>query len=247
VRQVTRSAIDGFTLMSIMQIMDKVRARYGRMAQDTRAQLDEKMTTRLQSTETFDTHISNLTENYAISEIGGYPISQDKQVKIFRTSVFGNPLIANALESFDFKFPDARLHTFAAVTEYVVDHLPNLQNASKEAARATANIMMSEAYLTLEAENKKLKAATQASSKKRKDGKGKGKGKPNKNKKNRTNGEKTSEKPKLYCHAHGTQHTHSSGDCKLMASDTARFTAAMRSATGPNQPPGGSTKVLGRE
>ncbi len=73
------------------------------MAQDTGAQLDEKMTTRLQFTETFDTHISNLTENYAISEIGGYPIYQDKQVKIFRT--YGNPLIVNAQESIDFRFP----------------------------------------------------------------------------------------------------------------------------------------------
>jgi hypothetical protein len=163
VRHVTRSAIDGFTLMSLRQIMDKVRARYGRMAQDTRAQLDEKMTTRLQSTETFDSHISNPTENYAISEIGGYPISQDKQVKIFRTSVYDNPLIANALESFDSRFPDARLHTFATITEYVVDHLSNLQNASKKSARATANIMTYEACLTLEVENKKLKAATQAS------------------------------------------------------------------------------------
>ena len=138
VRNVTKSPIDGFTLMNIMQIMDKVRARYGRMQTDTRAQLDEKMTARLQSTETFDTHLSNLAENYAISEIGGYPVSQDKQVKIFRTSVYGNTLISSALASFDFKFPDVRTHTFAAITEYVVDHLPNLQNASKEAARATA-------------------------------------------------------------------------------------------------------------
>jgi hypothetical protein len=47
-----------------------------------------------------------------------------------------------------------RTHTFAAITEYVIDHLPNLQNASKEAARATVSIMTSEVYLTLEAENK---------------------------------------------------------------------------------------------
>jgi hypothetical protein len=207
VRQVTKSPIDGFTLMTIMDIMDKVRARYGRMQTDTRAQLDERMKTRISQTETFDTHLSNLTENYAISEIGGYPIAQDKQVKIFRTSVYGNPLIANALESFDLKFPDVRTHTFAAITEYVIDHLPNLQNASKEAARATASIMTSEVYLTLEAENKKLKAtqatqATQASTKKRKNGKGKGKGKPGKNKKNRANGDKGPEKTKLYCYAH---------------------------------------------
>jgi hypothetical protein len=98
----------------------------------------------------------------------------------------------------------------------------------------------------LEAENKKLKA-TQAPTKKRKNGKGKGKGKPNKSKKNRNNGEKTPEKPRLYYHAHGTQHTYSSSECKLMASDTARFTAAMRSTTGPNHRPGGSTKVLAQE
>jgi hypothetical protein len=40
---------------------------------------------------------------------------------------------------------------------------------------------------------------------------------------------------------------HSSTECKLMAGDTARFTAALHSSTGPNQPPGGSTKVLGQE
>ncbi len=75
--------------MTFMDIMDKVRARYGRMQIDTRAQLDERMTTRLQSTETFDTHLSNLTENYAISEIGSYPIAQDKQVKISRFYLLG--------------------------------------------------------------------------------------------------------------------------------------------------------------
>ncbi len=47
----------------------------------------------------------------------------------------------------------ARAHTFDAITSYVVDNLPNLQDASRVAAKATVNIMSSEVYLSLEEEN----------------------------------------------------------------------------------------------
>jgi hypothetical protein len=41
----------------------------------------------------------------------------------------------------------------------VLLNLPNLQDASRAAERATANIMTSEVYLTIEAENKKFKSS----------------------------------------------------------------------------------------
>jgi hypothetical protein len=105
--------------------------------------------------------------------------------------------------------------------------------------------MSSETYLTLQAENKLLKA-TQTQPKKRQGGKGKSKNK--KQKKDRNNKDtKTAPKVQKYCHAHGTQHTHTSSECKLMAADAARFTPAMRRATGPNNPPGGSIKVMGQD
>ncbi len=131
------------------------------MQQDVRSTLDDRMATRLQSREYFDTHISNLMHNFAISEIGGFPILEDKRVKIFRETVYGHSLIAKAVEKFDFDFPDSRLHTFDAISAYVVINLPNLKNVSKVAAQATANVMTSEMYLTLEAENKALKASLQ--------------------------------------------------------------------------------------
>ncbi len=118
--------------------------------------------------------------------------------------------------------------------------------------------MTSEAYLTLEAEVKSLKAAAQER-KKRSGGKGKGEnGQQKKQRQNRTKGDKSGkgekggdpardDKPLKYCHAHGSQCTHTSSECKLMAADTARFTKAMRPAKDPNQPPGGSTKVLGQQ
>ena len=53
-------------------------------------------------------------------------------------------------------------------------------------------------------------------------------------------------KPLKYCHAHGSQNTHTSSECKMMDADKARFSAAMRTAKDPENPPGGSTKVLGQ-
>ncbi len=101
--------------------------------------------------------------------------------------------------------------------------------------------------MTLEAENKKLKAAQ--GDRKRKDNKGKGKGNPKKQKKNRAKGDKdkSNDKPLLYCHAHGSQPSHTFSECKLMAAGTAQFTSAMRNAKDSSHPPGGCTKVLGQQ
>jgi hypothetical protein len=51
---------------------------------------------------------------------------------------------------------------------------------------------------------------------------------------------------KFYCHAHGHQNSHNSAQCKVMANQTGNFTAAMRKAPDPQQPPGGSTLVKGQ-
>ena len=245
IRQIIRDPKNGFTLMTISDIMDKVRARYGRMRKTTKNSLAERMTARLASSDQFDTHVSNLRENFVISDIGGHPIQADKQVDILKESLSGHPLIEKILQQFDFEDKDELLHSFEGIVAFVEDHLPNLQESSRMSARITADIMASEAYTTLEAENKKLNAAqTQPQSKKRKGGKGKGKNKsPKKNRGNTTD----KERPLKYCHAHGIQHTHTSSECKLMAGDKTRFTSSMCSAKDPSNPPGGSTKVLGQE
>ncbi len=177
---------------------------------------------------------------------------EDERVEIFKESLSGHPIIAQALSQYDFLHPDETTQAFESIAAYLDDHLPNLRHASQISARATAQVMASEAYITLEAENKKLKA-TQSSDNKRKDkkgkGKGKGKGNPKRQKKNRARGDrdKSKDKPLLYCHAHGSQPSHTSRDCKLMAADMEQFTSAMRNAKDANHPPGGSTKVLGQE
>ncbi len=51
---------------------------------------------------------------------------------------------------------------------------------------------------------------------------------------------------KFYCHAHGYQNSHNSGQCKVMANQPQNFNAEMRKARDPIHPAGGSTTVRGR-
>ncbi len=122
--------------------------------------------------------------------------------------------------------------------------------------------MASAVYLTLQAENASLKMPNangnqstngNRNQKKRKNNKGgKGKGKKGKGKQKRQNqGNRTAEPPEQrtqkYCHAHGTQPSHTSAEYKLMAGDTATFNAAMRNAKDSDHPPGGCTRVNGQD
>ena len=235
--------------MSIMEIMTAVRTKYGRMKKNTRKELALKMTTRLATTEGLDNHVSNLKEMFIINKTGGHPINMSEQVDILRASILGHVLIEQAMKQYDFVNSDESAHTVASIVEYLSDHLPNLCEAAAAATQATANIMASEVYLNLQAEYKTFKdQQDKTGAKKKRKGKGaKGKGKAKHQKGNRNNKDQEgTEKTLKYCHAHGTQHTHTSSECKLMAADKSQFNSAMRSAKDSDHPPGGSTKVLGK-
>ena len=252
VRQIIKDKKVRFQQMSVSDLVTKVRTRFGNMQRDTQLTLTERMATLLPTLDGFDTHVSNLQDMYDISENAGYPVDAKRQVEIFRESVCAQPLVGKLLETFDLKFPDAKTVSFEQVTAYLTLHLPNLKHSQMTATRASANLLAATAYSTLEAESKRLtaeneklkrkRAANDKRSKKGKKGQGKGKGA-----RNAASGARTGDTATLkYCHGHGYQPSHTSAECKLLAADKAKFTAAMRAATGPNNPPGGSTKVNGQ-
>ena len=78
---------------------------------------------------------------------------------------------------------------------------------------------------------------------------GKGKGQNGKKQKGNRRGDSPdpSAPCKFYCHAHGSQNSHSSNQCKVMAGQKQHFTEAMRNATSPTNPGGGSTLVRGKD
>jgi hypothetical protein len=234
--------------MSVPDIMAKVKARFGNMQQDTKLNLKERMLTMLKTTDGLDTHISDLQDMFDVSETAGFPIDRNRQVEIFRETVCGHPMITKVFDDFDHDFPDGKTVSFDQIVAYLILHLPHVKHAQMAATRANANFVAATAYTTLEAESKRLKAEVE--NLKRKNNPTKTKNNKKKNKKQlglRTQTPDTSDTAALkYCHGHGYQKSHTSAECKVLAGDKKKFTAAMRNAKGPKNPPGGSTKINGQ-
>jgi hypothetical protein len=106
---------------------------------------------------------------------------------------------------------------------------------SRAGATSAVNMSLAElqcAYSVLEYKHKNLQSRDRNGKRQKQNPKDKAPGKP-----------KT---PVHYCYAHGSQGSHTSAQCKVMAGQPHNFTAEMRKATNPNQPPGGSTFVKGQ-
>ena len=80
IRQVIQENKVRFQLMTVLDIMAKVRQRYGKMEKDTRANLEERMRTLLPTADDLDTHISNLQEMFYVSQTAGFPMDSYRQV-----------------------------------------------------------------------------------------------------------------------------------------------------------------------
>ena len=268
VRQVIQESKVRFQLMTVLDIMAKVRLRYGQMEKDTFSNLEERMHTLLPTADDLDTHISNLQEMFNVSETAGFPVDSYRQVATFRDTVCAHPTIVKVLEKFDFDFPDPKAVSFAQITAFLIRHLPNVKHAQMAATRATANLAAVTAYSTLEVESQRLRAAIEKLKRKRTGGQqdrnqnknkrqqGKQTGEKQHEKQNgKQNGERQRDKTRSaneptkelkYCFGHGYQRSHVSSECKMLAGDKEKYTAAMRRATGPANPPGGSNKVNGQ-
>ncbi len=92
VRQTVKHPQHGFTLLSIQDIMARVRNRYGKMRKNTWKNLEEKMSSRLASTDSFETHVSHLREHFLTVEKGGHPILEEKRVEILKKSLSGHAI-----------------------------------------------------------------------------------------------------------------------------------------------------------
>ena len=157
VRQVIRDKKVRFQRLTSREIIDRVKARYGQMDKDVKAELKEKMLTMLPTADGLDIHISNLQDMFEISENAGYPEDEFCKVEIFRETTCTHPLICEVLKTFDLLNPNSKIVTFDQISAYLTLHLPNLKHAQMMATRATANMVAANAYTTLEVESKRLK------------------------------------------------------------------------------------------
>ena len=253
---------DGFTLLSVQEIVNAVKNKYGTVDQMALSKMEDILTSALDHVQNLDKHLANLKQHMMMQIAAGYKIEEYRKISIFKRSVIGHHYIAQCLQDFDKEFPDPLATSYDQITTYVTKRLPTIraaaelsasvttgrafaaaatirQNAPTSAATTAAQMTLSElqcAYSVLEYKHRNLQAQKKRNGNKQQGG-------DNKRTKDATS---NANKPSHYCYAHGTQGSHTSAQCKVMASQPHNFTAEMRKATNPHQPPGGSTFIRGQ-
>ena len=253
---------NGFTLLTVQQIVTAVKAKYGTVDQMALAKMEDILTSPLDHVQNLDKHLANLKQHMMMQIAAGYQIEEYRKVSIFKRSVIGHHQIAQCLQDFDKEFTDPLANTYDQITAYVAKRLPTIRAAAEfsaslttgrafaatsaplpgpsESNKTAAAMSLAElqcAYSVLEYKHKNLQGRQKRNNKKQPDGG---------NKKQKGGENNSGPKPTSYCFAHGTQTSHTSAQCKVMASQPHNFTAEMRKATNPHQPPGGSTFVRGQ-
>jgi hypothetical protein len=248
---------DGFTLLSVQQIVNAVKTKYGTVDQMALSKMEDILTSPLDHVQNLDKHLANLKQHMMMQIAAGYHIEEYRKVSILKRSVIGHHQIALCLQDFDKDFTDPLANTYDQITAYVAKRLPVIRASAdlsawvttgraftaalpwpdtpKSAATPVTTMALGElqcAYSVLEYKHKNLQTQQKRNGKKQKT----------------TNGDKVTpnaKKPSLYCYAHGTQGSHTSAQCKVMAGQPQNFTAEMRKSSNPNQPSGRSTMVRG--
>jgi hypothetical protein len=246
----------GFTLRAIRQIMADINTKFANVDAVVLEALEDHLLTPLESAYGLEKHISRLTRYILMSDSAGFPIEEYRRVRLFRKSVQGHHQIARTLETFDDRFLNPKTHTFQQVTTWVHEKLPPILTAAgkPQALHVTTNTTVPTPIADIQSQLVALSAQI---------AKLQGKGKRGREQDARRGSARrrgwdstpsgstsqtvsTAKECEHYCFAHGSQNSHKSADCRVMANQKERFTRAMRNSTGPNNPPGGSTAVLGQ-
>jgi hypothetical protein len=255
---------NGFTLLSVQQIVTAVKSKYGTVDQMALAKMEDILTSPLDHVQNVDKHLANLKQHMMMQIAAGYKIEEYRKVSIFKRSVIGHHKIAQCLQDFDKEFTDPLANTYDQITAYVAKRLPTIRAAAElsvlittrrafaataaphpgtsELNKTAAAMTLAElqcAYSVLEYKHRSLQSRQKRNGRSQQDS----------GNKKQKGGDTThpGPKPTCYCYAHGTQASHTSAQCKVMASQPHNFTADMRKATNPHHPPGGSIFVRGQK
>jgi hypothetical protein len=122
---------DGFKKLSVRQIIDSVKDKYGTVDQMALSKMEkEALTSPLDHVANLDKHLASFKQHMLMQTAAGYSIKEYRKVRMFRQSVTGHHQIAQCLRDFDKNFPDPLTVTYQAITAYVVKHLPNIRAAA---------------------------------------------------------------------------------------------------------------------
>ena len=252
-----------FQNMSISDIIEAVRSTYGKTTRHTIKRIKEILSEKLDNVRNWRSHSAKMRNAFAISTTAGIIIDEYRRVEALRESIIGHRQMVTILKDYDHDYPDLHAHTFSHLTAYLELHLPNVMSHD-DATKAhglsaqirekpgddmllNMNTAQVTAYLALQDEVKKLRKNRSNRNKKSKRQNRKSEDDTTSDDESDRPKKKAAPRPEVYCWCHGTQKTHASSECKVMAADPAEFTPAMRNATKSTSPSGGSTRMYGRK
>ncbi len=115
---------DGFTLLSVQQIVNAVKTKYGTVDQMALSKMEDILTSPLDHVQNLDKHLANLKQHMMMQIAAGYHIEEYRKVSILKRSVIGHHQIALCLQDFDKDFTDPLANTYDQITAYVAKRLP---------------------------------------------------------------------------------------------------------------------------
>jgi hypothetical protein len=117
-----------FQNMMPIDIINAVRAHYGKTTTRTARRIDEILTEKLDNVRNFKTHTAKMQNAFSIGTTAGIPMDELARVKLMRTSILGHHVIDKLIEGYDHNYPEFLQQSFASLWDYLNTHLSNAES-----------------------------------------------------------------------------------------------------------------------
>jgi hypothetical protein len=114
--------------MTPIDIINAVRANYGKRTTRTVRRLDEILAEKLDNVRNFKTHAAKMQNAFSIGTASGIPMDELTRIKLLRTFILGNHVMDKLIEGYDHDYPEFLQQTFAGLWDYLNTHLPNAES-----------------------------------------------------------------------------------------------------------------------
>ncbi len=220
-----------FQNMMPIEIINAMRAHYGKTTTRTVRRLDEILAEKLDNVHNFKTHAAKMQNAFSIGTAFGIPMDEISRIKVLSTSILGHHVMDKLIEGYDHDYPEFLQQTFAGLFDYLITYLPNAESREADTkahdlsvrhrGKAESDILLSmnaeqiTAYLAATNDAKKWKSKLNKQQKRTKI----------QHASTTSSSDDDSEQPvkrqrvEHYCYCHGTQYSHTSAECKVVEAD----------------------------
>jgi hypothetical protein len=114
--------------MTLIDIINAVRANYGKTTTLTVRRLDKILAEKQDNVRNFKTHAAKMQNAFSMGTASGIPMSELTRIKLLRTSILGDHVMDKLIEGYDHDYPKFLQQTFAGLCDYLNTNLPNAES-----------------------------------------------------------------------------------------------------------------------